>query len=444
VAPAQLSAPAPVVTPAQRAQAPPPAPPVRTDDPLIAGQTHLAQINWTPASSSRVAPVVAVLDTGVDTASPDLRDAVLGTSRSFAPGSGPEEDREGHGTHVAGLIAARAGNGVGVAGVATARILAVKVADSTGRADTSSLVRGIRYALARRARIINISFGGGRLSPVEQEAIDDAARRGVLVVVASGNGGRAAREYPGAYRQVLTVAAVDADGNPLTASTTGPQVALAAPGEAVLSTLPGGRYGQLSGTSMAAALVTGAAARVWQARPSLQASQVARILTGSARDVGPPGWDPATGAGVLDLRAALRAPTPPRDTAEPNDEPRQALRTRPVLPAGAGAGAIRGVTGDWRDPRDGHRLVLGAGDGVDARLSGRAGVDLDLRLWRPGTPAPRRSRAFTRAWLAASSFGPASSERLRFTAPRAGTYVLEVEGYGVGAPYLLSVRRARP
>ncbi|HWH15612.1 MAG TPA: S8 family serine peptidase, partial [Miltoncostaeaceae bacterium] len=417
---------------------------VRTDDPLAAGQTHLAQIGWTPASTGRP-PVVAVLDTGVDASAPDLRGAVLPTSRSFAPGSpDPRADLEGHGTHVAGLIAARSGNGIGVAGMAPVPVLAVKVADSTGEAGTSAVVRGIRYALARRARIINISFGGGSFSAVEQEAIDEAARRGALVVVAAGNGGRRAREFPGAYRQVLTVAAVDGRGRPLVSSTSGPQVALAAPGEAVLSTLPGGRYGQLTGTSMAAALVSGAAARVWQERPSLQASQVARILTGSARDVHTPGRDDATGAGLLDLRAALRAPAPPRDTAEPNDEPRQARRTRPLLAAGARTGVVRGVAGDWRDPRDGYRVVLRAGEGVDARLRGPAAADLDLRLWRPGTPAPRRSRAFTRAWLAASSFGPASTERLTFTAPRGGVYVLEVEGLGgPAAPYRLTVARTR-
>lgn len=437
---------APAATPAPQPPSPPTAraaPSVKaTDDPLLSGQTHLGQIRWSPPAA-RGGPLVAVLDTGVDASAPDLRDVVVPGARAFTPGSSDAlDDREGHGTHVAGLISARAGNGVGVAGVSGSPVLAVKVADATGQTGTSSLVRGIRYALARRARIINISFGGGGYSAVEQEAIDDAARRGVLVVVAAGNGGRASLEYPGAYRHVLTVGAVDSADRKLGISTSGPQVALAAPGEAVLSTLPGGRYGQLSGTSMAAAIVSGAAARVWQRRPRLQASQVARILQSSARDVTLPGRDDETGTGVVDLAAALRAPAPPPDSAEPDDDPPNARRTRPLLPLSAATGSVRGVAGGWSDPRDGYRVVLRAGETVDARLTGPAAVDLDLRLWRPRTPAVRRSRVFTRAWLAASSFGPTASERVVYRADRAGVYVLEVEGLGAEpAAYRLAARR---
>ena len=96
-------------------------------------------------------------------------------------------DPTGHGTHVAGIVAATTGNGVGGAGVARARILPVTIADASGRATTSSLVRGIRYATARGARIMNISFGGEGFSQIEQDAIDGAVRRGVLVVVPVGN-----------------------------------------------------------------------------------------------------------------------------------------------------------------------------------------------------------------------------------------------------------------
>jgi thermitase len=119
-------------------------------DPFIPQQTYLRQIVWTPPTGRR-RPLVAVLDTGVDGTSRDLRGQIVTDfARSFIDGSPALTDRSGHGTHVAGIIAAAAGNGVGVAGVANARLLIVKVADAQGRATTSTLVRGIRYAVASR------------------------------------------------------------------------------------------------------------------------------------------------------------------------------------------------------------------------------------------------------------------------------------------------------
>jgi hypothetical protein len=404
-------------------------------------QPHLGLVSWTPPPAGAGGPLVAVLDTGIDGTHPALREAVaIRTSRSFTADGNPFDDTEGHGTHVAGIIGARDA-GSGVVGVSSSRLLIVKVADTTGRAGTSSLVRGIRYATARGARIINISFGGGGYSPLEQEAIDAAAAKGVLVVAAAGNSGRATREFPGAYRHVLAVAAVDANGRPLTSSSSGQQIALAAPGQDILSTAPGG-YGRLSGTSMAAAVVSGVAARVWAARPTLTASQVARILEASAADLGDPGRDPGTGAGMVDLARALAAPTPVRDTAEPNDDPRQAARTRPVLAGtGPGAGMVRGHVGPWRDPRDHYRLTVGAGERVTVSLAGPPGADLDLRLWRPGTPGYRANARFARTWLAAASIRPASSERLRFTATSGGVHSVEVLAARGSGTYTLRVIR---
>ena len=143
-------------------------------DPLAAGHAHLGQIGWTPPPRGGARPLVAVLDTGVDPSSPDLAGVVLtGAGRSFVAASpDPTSDPEGHGTHVAGIIAASTGNGVGGSGVAAARILPVTVADASGRTTASALVRGLAYASRRGARVINISFGGRGFSKVEQDAID--------------------------------------------------------------------------------------------------------------------------------------------------------------------------------------------------------------------------------------------------------------------------------
>ncbi len=435
-------------------------------DPLTARQGFLAQIDWTPPSGGR-RPLVAVLDTGVDSSHPDLVAAVpAGAGRSFVPGSSdPARDPQGHGTHVAGIIAATSGNGVGGSGVSDARILPVTIADSRGRTTTSALVRGLRYASARGARVINISFGGRGFSAVEQRAIDDATRRGALVVAAAGNrGGRqGGPDYPGAYRQVLAVAALGTDGRVLGISQRGEQVGIAAPGEDVASVPARSRRGVVApglvtrtGTSMAAAVVTGAAARILSRRPGLSAQQVRGILEATARDVPPTGADIATGAGALDLRAALAARPPAPGDPEPNDDIDIAARTRPLLTTGGPDQATRqGTTGTWSDPADVARVVLRAGEPLSVVLtpSGTAAAgDLDLLLWRPGTPSGRRGPAVARRWLAAASLGPRAAERIDLVVPRSGVYSLEVRGVrggetggGRGAvAYALTATRERP
>ncbi len=433
-------------------------------DPLLGAQGHLRQIGWTPPPRTGPRPLVAVLDTGVDPSSPDLAGAVLsGAGRSFVAASpDPAADPEGHGTHVAGIIAAVSQNGVGGSGVAAARILPVTVADARGRTTASALVRGLAYASARGARVINISFGGRGFSPAEQEAIDRASSRGALVVVAAGNsGGAAAPEYPGAYRQVLAVGALSAKGRALPISARGPQVALAAPGDAVQSTAPGASPALVprTGTSMAAAVVSGAAARIMAARPGLSAQQVREILEESARDVPPAGPDSGTGAGALDLAAALAAPDPPRGDPEPNDDPLLAAATRPLLAAGGAPGrTARGRTGSFGDPRDGYVVELAAGDRLSARLQGPAAADLDLVLWRPGarggargapTPASgwRRPRwARRRPSRSSTRRRPRASTRSRCRAsgpPRATPSGRCAERNRAGAPFQPGARRVQ-
>ncbi len=441
---------------------PPPAPaivaerqaaPVARPDPLIGRQGFLSQIGWTPPASFGRRPLVAVLDTGIDASDPDLAGVVLtGAARSFVPGVGHRAaDPQGHGTHVAAIIAARTGNGLGGAGVAAARIIPVTIADADGSTTPASLARGIRYAASRGARVINISFGGRGYSRVEQDAIDAAVRAGALVVVAAGNDGGApgGPEYPGAYRQVLTVAAVGPGGRALPLSERGPQVAIAAPGKNINSVPPRALPGVAAvglvprtGTSMAAAIVSGAAARLFAIHPRWSAQRVRAAMLDTARDVPPAGPDQSTGAGVLDLAAALAAPPPPPEDAEPNDDTALAARRAPILARTATA-VMRGRTGSISDPRDGFRVALAAGQPFSARLTavGATGADLDLALWRPGTPAGRRGPAFGRTWLVASSLGPTADERIDVVAPVAGVYTVEVEGLRGESRYTLAVRR---
>lgn len=407
---------------------------------------HLAQINWTPARTA-AAPLVAVLDTGVDPAAPGLAGAVLtGRARSFVTESpDPLVDVEGHGTHVAGTIASvaagRAGPGV--------RILPVTIATPDGTTTPQALARGVRYASAQGARVINISFGGTGFSRLEQNAINAASRSGALVVAAAGNSGERGGppEFPGAYTQVLAVAALGANGRALALSAKGPQIALAAPGERVSATAAPSRGGQpeeRTGTSMAAAVATGVAVRVWARSPGMTAPQVRTLLETSARDVPPRGRDVGTGVGAVDLRAALRSRVPPPEDREPNDDTVLA-RLMPALlvPGGPDARTIRGRTGSWGDPRDGFRVHLRSGERLDATLSGPASADLDLVVWRVGTPAATRTPAFGARWSAAASLGPTSAERVVMRATRAGYYTVEVQGGREPGAYRLTVRRGR-
>ncbi|MBI2684403.1 MAG: S8 family serine peptidase [Actinobacteria bacterium] len=428
-----------------RARAAPPQGP--TPDPLREQQSALNAIRWTPPGHARVRPRVAVLDTGVDSAA-DLAGSIAARdARSFVPGRDPLTDPEGHGTHVAGIIAATSGNGIGIAGIADAEILPVTVADASGRATTATLVQGLRYAVSRGAQVVNISFAGSGYSAVEQAAVNDAVRAGVLVVAASGNGGAGPRrfEFPAAYRHVLAVAAVGADGLPRADSTPGPQVAVAAPGESMISTAPRlgetERYAARSGTSVAAPIVSGIAARLLGGARPLTASQLRSVILGSARDAGAPGRDDATGYGIVDLYAALRAPVPPSDGAEPDDDPQLADTQPPLLTAGGSARAtVGGRTEAWSDPRDARRVWMRAGDTLDVSLTGAAStLDLDLIVWRPGAPAA----ATPRLWAVASSLGPSSRESLRLVARTTGSYTVEVRiGRGAGGPYRLAVRRS--
>lgn len=409
-------------------------------DPFRARQYHLAQIGWTPQTSRR-RPLVAVLDTGVDATHPDLRGVVdLARSRSFVGGAAVV-DRSGHGTHVAGLIAARAGNGAGGVGVANARIVSIKVADSLGDADATSMVAGINYAVSRKVRVINISLGGTAQSGAEHAAINRAIRAGIVVVAAAGNGGAIGSpvEYPAGDAHVIAVGALTRQGARLASSTVGPQVMLAAPGQALWSTAPSGRYNTRSGTSVAAALVSGAAARLIVQRPTIRADQVAELLRASVTDLGHAGRDDQTGAGLLNLDMARRVALPSADRPEPDDDPSMVRTRMPLLAHGQSSATMSGRVRESFDPSDDARMGLRAGQRITVRVVGEAGLDPDLVMWKPGAPARVPGPAYVRDWAAAAALGPGGSETLTFTAPRSGIYTIEVRTAVGGGAYRLTI-----
>lgn len=271
--------------------------------------------------------VVAVVDTGVDASHPDLAGVVLPGFDAVDGGDG-RRDPNGHGTHVAGIVAGLVGNGVGGAGIAPGtRILPVRVLDAAGSGDHSAIAAGIIWAADHGADVINLSLGGPETTDVLHAAVRYAFGRGAVVVAAAGNDGAAGpASYPAAYPEVVAVGATTVADTRAVFSTTGDYVDLAAPGLGVLSTVPGGGYEWMSGTSMAAPFVAGGAALVRAWRPSLGPAEVASRLVAHAKDLGATGADPEFGAGLPDLRAA-------RDASPSPDGPRLPSLPAPTLPS---------------------------------------------------------------------------------------------------------------
>jgi subtilisin family serine protease len=281
--------------------------------------------------------VVAVIDTGIDPNHPDLSGVWLpGAAFVSSPdpscAAGTLIDDNGHGTHVAGIIAASANNGAGVAGAAFGvRVLPIKALDCTGAGLLSDVARSVTWATDHGARIVNISLGSNADVFVLRDAIRYAVAHNVLVVTAAGNcgvesvrcGALNAPQYPGAYPETLAVAATDTgDGHP-SFSNTNAYVGISAPGVTIWSTTPtypttlsranlgSENYAAFRGTSQSAPLVAAIAALVLSREPTLTVAQLTARLKSTADDLGAPGADPVFGAGRVNaLRAVTAAVTP--------------------------------------------------------------------------------------------------------------------------------------
>lgn len=251
------------------------------------------------------APVVAVVDTGVDSGQPDLQGALVPGYATLDDGTGTA-DGNGHGTFVSGIIAARSDNGLGVTSVCwTCVVMPVKTMSAAGVGTSSTIAAGIRWAADNGARVINMSFV---LSGPQQDVADALAYahdRGVVLVAAAGNAGGTEETFPAAYPNVIGVAASQADGSIYPWSQHGSWVDVAAPGCSP-STAPNGAYAMFCGTSAATAIVSGVVGLALAAVPGATNVDVERALTGTAVPV--PGASVAFGeVDAQALVAALRA-----------------------------------------------------------------------------------------------------------------------------------------
>ncbi len=259
---------------------------------------------------------VAVCDTGIDFTHTDLSPNYRG-GISFVPAETGPKDFNGHGTHVAGTIGA-AMNGFGVIGVApSAYLYAVKVLGSDGSGNFSWIIAGIDWCIRNGMHVLNMSLGASSAPTTALERMCNLAwRRGLILVAAAGND-RGPVNFPAKYESVIAVSAIDSANVIARFSSRGPEVELCAPGVDVLSTLPGNRYGTLSGTSMACPHVAGAAALALSSHrwaPSGVAQNVAirRLLASTAENLGRPGRDEEYGFGRVNAdEAAFRLEVPP-------------------------------------------------------------------------------------------------------------------------------------
>jgi subtilisin family serine protease len=446
-------------------------------DPLVSRQWYLQAVHafdlW-PDPPVLPSVKVAIIDSGIDGTHPEFQNKIF-ASRSFVGGSAMT-DQAGHGTFVAGVIAAALNNNEGIAGIAfPAELMVAKVVRPDRSVAVEAEAQAIRWAVDRGARVVNLSLGGLRdpksaerdtYSPLEADAVDYAARKGAVLVAAVGNADQAPEtpwpfaSYPAALPHVIGVSAFARDGSvPLFSDRDPVYNDVAAPGQDIFSTLPRGmtkllnpacpdqgysdcgpdEYRRAEGTSFAAPQVAAAAALLLAVAPQLTASRVATLIERSTDDANvttgcrscPLGRDALTGWGRLNVAKALGAlngPLPGRDRLETNDD---VSPTTPRLRTGLGT--LTATIDFWDDPVDVYRLQLRARQRLTVTLAGPPRTAVDLLLWKPSTPTVlgTMSSRFRAAQAARSSV----KQQIVYRVPKGagGLYAVEVRAPSPGA-----------
>ena len=320
---------------------------VSVNDPLTAGQYSLDRMRVRDAWSLSTggSGIVAVLDTGVQAEHGDLSGRVL-PGRDFVNDDSNAADDNGHGTWVAGIIAAKANDGYGIAGISWSdRILPVKIMNGSGTGSTSDLVSGIVWAADNGATVINMSVGGFPYSQAVQDAATYAWNKGAVLVGAAGNNNREERFYPASMTHVISVSATQREDEFSYWSSYGPAVDVSAPGSSVQTTnctagtCPNRSWGAhtyISGTSFATPNVAGVVALIRAKYPTWTPQQVVDRLYATVDDLGFAGWDKRYGRGRVNAYRALGAsvaasPRPAGDGLETNNT----LGTARVIPLGS-------------------------------------------------------------------------------------------------------------
>ena len=277
------------------------------NDPYVGSEWHLSKINapaaWDIAQGAGV--TVAVLDTGVDGTHPDLAGQMV-PGWNFYDNNSNTADVQGHGTAVAGTVAALTNNGIGVASVAgLAKIMPIRVTDSSGNAYASTIAQALTYAADHGVRVANVSISGVAASSTTLNAAQYMKNKGGLVVVAAGNDGVNAN-IP-STTTMIPVSATDSNDVLTSWSSYGSYVAMSAPGLNIWTIAQGGSYWSCWGTSFSSPIVAGVIALMMSAQPGLPNTQVENLLYSTAVDLGSPGRDTSYGYGRVNAGAAVQA-----------------------------------------------------------------------------------------------------------------------------------------
>lgn len=395
------------------------------DDPLRAQQWNLDMVESDAAhlTATGAGATIAVIDTGVQAGHPDLQGSRFLGGYDFVDGDPvPNDDVDGHGTHVLGIAGANEDNATGIASVAPgARILPVRVLGDDGSGNTADVVRGIDYAVQQGADVINLSLGVDvpivGSDRVYDGAIERALDAGRIVVAASGNDGVPTCGQPSAGGRLLCVGAVDRRGLRSAYSNFGEGLGLTAPGgsgqpihgEDILSTFTrsdsfyGGPYTEIAGTSQATPHVAGVAALLVE--KGLRGQDAVRRILATATDAGLPGPDPDYGAGIVNARAAVAGlSAPPAAAPAPQRTPDVSNAAVIAIPRGQRIGTVlrRGIRVRCRASGAGRCRVVAArhrrrlATGSKALQAGRTAVAV-AKLNRRGRSVLRRSLRSRRA-----------------------------------------------
>lgn len=259
---------------------------------------------WKLSAHQQRKLVVAVIDSGIDRNHVELSNRIAPGGYNFLDGTTDVTDQHGHGTNVAGVIAAEANNGIGISGITggyDVAILPLKTVGKDGKGTVAMNVQAIDYAISRKVDVITISQGGTTPSVFEQEAIQRAIDAGIIIVASSGNEAEKGNPltYPAAYDSVLSVGSIAQNNIRSAFSTYNRFVDVVAPGEKILTTAPANRLVYASGTSFSAPIVAGTIAMMKASLPDLTVQELTELVKKTATDLGAPGVDDEYGAGLL-------------------------------------------------------------------------------------------------------------------------------------------------
>ena len=358
---------------------------------------------------------VCVVDTGYELTHVDLpTNNVTGSDLGGLTGNPWNMDGDGHGSHVAGTIAAIGGNDEGVVGVVSSGTMPLhiyKVFDDNGEwTSASSVITAVNDCVSQGATVINMSLGGPDYSAAANSAMNDAYDAGVLIVSSAGNDGNDRIGFPASYDNVISAAAIGSDEDHASYSQYNHQVELAGPGTLVRSTTPGNSYGFKSGTSMASPHIAGVAALVWSHYPECSNAQIRNTLAATAEDQGDVGRDHFFGYGIVKAKAAVDMLAQGCDTAPDIVQP------EPPLPPELENNIA--VTGLDALENDGFRYYIdvpaGATNLVIQTSGGTGDADLYVKLgdW------PHQG------YRDCQSTDPETVETCTFATPAAGRYFI--------------------